>query len=142
MAMVMQVFRWTPVLLAVALLTQAALAGLALSGVGAALDLHMALGAATLAIAAVQAAAAVLLWRSRKVSPWAALAAAGFLVVVGLEAAAGAARIYGLHLPLGLALFAVAARMAVRARRLPARSSAPRPSAAGGSRSEVAATGH
>ena len=60
------VFRWVIAAQVMAVLLQALMAGLALSGSQAALRAHMALGGATLLIAAVQAIAAFLLTRNAR----------------------------------------------------------------------------
>jgi hypothetical protein len=115
------------------LLAQALLAGLALSGSAVALAAHMMVGGASLLIAVLQAGAAVLAWRSTKASAGRATASIGFLALVVLQMAAGRLQALVVHLPLGLAMFAASAWLAIQAwRPLPAPAPrSPRAGAAG-----------
>jgi|SRR5579872_2178440 len=114
--MLVKVFQAVLGLQAAVLLTQALLAGLALSGVNVALDAHRLTGAASLLVAIVQVAIVVLLWRARWAQRWLVAANVGFLLAEVAQAGAGYRHLWSLHLPLGAGMFGAAIAMALRAR--------------------------
>jgi hypothetical protein len=97
----------------VVLLTQALLAGLAISGSEAALVAHMAVGGTSLLISAVQVAAALLLRRSARIPRWLVAASIGFSVADAAQMAAGRLQLFALHFPLGVALFGASIGLAI-----------------------------
>jgi hypothetical protein len=103
------VFRATIALLPIALLVQALLAGLALSGNALALDGHMFVGGATLLVSAAQASASILLWRSARIPGWPVASSIGLVIAYAVQMIAGRLHLFGLHLPLGMALFGASA---------------------------------
>lgn len=86
-------------------LVQAALAGLFITGNVGFLDLHAANAQLLATLALVEAAAALLVWRSLKGPAWPFTAAMGLVVLVGAQMGLGAARMLGGHVPLALAVF-------------------------------------
>lgn len=108
-------FRLVIVAQAAALLPQALLAGLGLSGSEAALDAHMSFGGAILLLAAVQVLAALLLRRSARIPRWPVVASIGLLVADAVQMVAGRLQLFALHLPLGVALFGVSIGLAIYA---------------------------
>jgi hypothetical protein len=113
--LLLMVFRLVIATQAVALLAQALLAGLALSGSEAALATHMAVGGATLILSMVQLVAAFLLRRSGQIPGWPVAASIGFVVADAVQMAVGRLQIFALHLPLGVGLFGVAIGLAIYA---------------------------
>ena len=89
-----------------AVLGQALLAGLALSGDASALSAHMANGALGLVISLLQVLFAVPLRISNHLPRWALVASLGLLLSEGVQMASGRLHMFAVHLPLGLALFA------------------------------------
>jgi hypothetical protein len=100
---------------AAALLPQALLAGLGLSGSEAALDAHMSSGGAILLLSAVQVLAAFLLRRSSRIPRWPVVASIGLLVADAVQMVAGRLQLFALHLPLGVALFGASIALAIYA---------------------------
>ena len=93
---------------------QAVSAGLFLSGFAAAPRLH-AIGAVALQAGAfIQAVAATVLWRRRRVPAAVATASIVLLVMVFLQAGFGFRRLFWLHVPVGVGLFAGLMRQANR----------------------------
>ncbi|HSZ50738.1 MAG TPA: hypothetical protein VK801_04135 [Caulobacteraceae bacterium] len=113
--MLLMLFRGALALQVAALLAQPILAGLILIGDAFALSAHMAVGAASLILAAVQAGAGVLLARSGTAPRWLAAANVVFLIVEGLQMGAGRLGLLAIHLPLGVALFGAAVLMSAYA---------------------------
>ena len=91
------VFRWVIAAQVMAVLLQALMAGLALSGSQAALRAHMALGGATLLIAAVQAIAAFLLTRNARIPRPLVGANIAFLAADTVQMATGRLQLFALH---------------------------------------------
>jgi hypothetical protein len=85
--------------------TQAITAGLLMSGSVRALKLHALVGLALAGGAVVQAVAARVLWRQRRVSGRTAGAAIGLIALVALQIGLGYSRRYWLHVPIGVLLF-------------------------------------
>jgi hypothetical protein len=91
---------------ALALLAQATLAGLALSGRGTiALAAHMLVGGTIFVISAAQVVLVLLLWRVAQAPGWLIVVSAGVMAADGLQMASGRSQIFALHLPLGAGLF-------------------------------------
>lgn len=90
----------------IAVLGQALLAGLALSGNAGALSAHMANGALALVIALLQVLFAVPLKISNHLPGWALVASLGLSFGEVIQMASGRLHLFAVHLPLGLALFA------------------------------------
>jgi hypothetical protein len=88
----------------IAVLVQAALAGLALSGYGRALSAHMVNGALSLLISLLQVGFGVLL--KNQLPRWALRVSVVLLGGEGIQMASGRLQLFAVHLPLGLALFA------------------------------------
>lgn len=105
-------FRWVTAAQPAALLAQALLAGLALSGNATALDAHMAVGAATVILAVVQAALAFR-WQRAGAPRWPLAVSLGLLGADILQMASGRLQFFVLHLPLGVALFGSALTLAI-----------------------------
>jgi hypothetical protein len=100
-------FRIAATAQAIALFTQAVLAGLALSGNPIALTAHMLNGAATLLASGVQTGLAVILWRSRQLPRWAVIASVLLLTGHLSQMMSGRFQAFALHIPLGVGLFGV-----------------------------------
>jgi asparagine N-glycosylation enzyme membrane subunit Stt3 len=99
-----------------AVLAQAFLAGLALSGSQDALRAHTALGGVTLLLAAVQAVAAFLLRRNpRNARTSRRLVGASIAFFGCRQCTNGSGSLFALHLPLGVALFGAAVALAIYA---------------------------
>lgn len=93
---------------------QAVSAGFFLSGYAHALNVH-AIGAIGLQVGAViQAVAALVLWRRRRVPTWVAVVSVGLLVMAFLQVGLGYRRAYWLHVPIGVGLFGALTRQANR----------------------------
>lgn len=91
---------------ALALLAQAILAGLALSGRGTiALAAHMLVGGTIFVVSAAQLALVLLLWRVAEAPGWLVGVSAGVMAADGLQMASGRLQIFALHFPLGVGLF-------------------------------------
>src|SRR5713226_5739113 len=84
---------------------QALSAGLLMSGYARALTVHAILAVALEFGALIQAVAAVVLWRRRRVPPWVAGVGVGLFVIVLLQTGLGYRRSYWLHVPIGVGLF-------------------------------------
>lgn len=80
-------------------------AGLFMSGYGRALTVHAVVALALLVGALVQAVAAIVLWRRRRVPAWVAGVSLGLFVTVFLQNGFGYNRQYWLHVPIGVGLF-------------------------------------
>jgi hypothetical protein len=98
---------------AIALLAQATLAGLALSGRTSALLAHMFVGGAAFFISAVQVALVFLLWRLAHAPGWLIAASIGLTAAEGSQMASGRLQLFALHLPLGTALFGASIALAI-----------------------------
>src|SRR5262250_770996 len=109
------VFRFGVAAQAIALLAQALLAGLALSGSEAALAAHMPAGASTFLISAAQVVAVFLLRRSGQIPRWVVAASIGLLLAEGLQMLSGRLYVLALHLPLGAGLFGASIGLAISA---------------------------
>jgi hypothetical protein len=109
------VFRLVIAAQATALLPQALLAGLGLSGSEAARDAHMSLGGTILVVSAAQVIAALLLRRSVRISRWPVVASIGLSVADVVQMVAGRLQLFALHLPLGVALFGASIGLAIYA---------------------------
>lgn len=97
-------FRAAVIAQTLSVVSQAPLAGLALSGHSAALKAHMVFGGFAMLASAVQMACALPL--RNVLRHWMVLASAGLVIGEGLQMASGRLHLFALHLPLGLALFA------------------------------------
>ncbi|MGH7022009.1 MAG: hypothetical protein ACREEB_00310 [Caulobacteraceae bacterium] len=110
-----RVLRGVLVLQAAVLMAQALLAGLALAGGGGpALGAHMAGGGVSLLLAVVQVGLVLALWRQGRGPSWLVAASLVFLAADGMQAVAGRAHLFALHLPLGVALFGAAVGLSIR----------------------------
>jgi hypothetical protein len=109
------VFRLIIAAQATALLPQALLAGLGLSGSEAALDAHMSFGGAILVVSAAQVTVALLLRRSVGVSRWPVVASIGLSVADAVQMITGRLQLFALHLPVGVALFGASIGLAIYA---------------------------
>ena len=109
------VFRLVIAAQAAALLPQALLAGLGLSGSKAAVDAHMSFGGAILLLAAAQVIAAFLLRRSTRIPRWPVVASIGLSVADAVQMGAGRLQLFALHLPLSVALFGASIGLAIHA---------------------------
>ncbi|MEU2712086.1 hypothetical protein [Streptomyces sp. NPDC007205] len=99
--------RTTSLLFVLDTLLQAALAGLFITGDVGFLDLHAANAQVLAALVLVEAAAALLVWRSMRGPAWPFALTVGLLVLVGAQMGLGAARMLGGHIPLALGVFGV-----------------------------------
>ncbi|HEY2049817.1 MAG TPA: hypothetical protein VGH03_10770 [Caulobacteraceae bacterium] len=113
--MLVTLFRGALALQVIVVFAQALLAGVALSGDAFALGAHRVCGAASLIVAVVQVAAAILLVGLARAPRWLVPVNIGFLIAEGLQMAAGRLGLLGIHLPLGVALFGAAVAQAVYA---------------------------
>ena len=93
---------------------QALSAGFLMSGYAPALTLHAIVAVALQVGALVQAVAAVVAWRRRRVPPWVAGVSVGLFVMVFLQTGLGYRRSYWLHVPIGVGLFGGLTRQANR----------------------------
>jgi hypothetical protein len=105
-------FRWVTATQLATLLTQALLAGLALSGSATALSAHMGVAAAALVISFAQAALAFL-WRRAGAPGWPLAISLLLLVAEIPQMASGRWQLFVLHLPLGVALFGSTLALAI-----------------------------
>jgi heme A synthase len=85
---------------------QAISAGFFLSGYGRAVTIHANGGLALQVGAFIQAVAAVVLWRRRRVPGWVAGLSIGLFAIVFLQVGLGYTRRHWLHVPIGVGLFA------------------------------------
>jgi len=97
---------------------QALSAGFLLSGYGIALAIHADVALALQLGALVQAIAAVILWRRRRVPAWVAGASIGLFVIMFLQIGLGYSKRYWLHVPIGVGLFGGLIRQTARLRQL------------------------
>jgi hypothetical protein len=88
----------------IAVLGQALLAGLAISGDARALAAHMINGGLALLISGVQVVFGVLM--KSQLPRWALIASVALFLGEGIQMASGRLHLFAVHLPLGLALFA------------------------------------
>jgi asparagine N-glycosylation enzyme membrane subunit Stt3 len=89
----------------IAVLAQALLAGLALSGNASALAAHVSNGGLALLICLLQLVFALLLSRSNQRLRWLVVASAALFLGEGMQMASGRLHLFVLHLPLGVVLF-------------------------------------
>jgi hypothetical protein len=113
--MLLMLFRGALALQVAAFLAQSLLAGLILIGDAFAVSAHMAVGGASLILAAVQAGAAIQLARSGGAPRWLAAANVAFLIADGLQMGAGRLGLLAIHLPFGVTLFGSAVLMSAYA---------------------------
>jgi hypothetical protein len=103
---------------AVLVFVQAAAAGQFLAGNAAWLGVHEANAAIIQLVALVQLVVAILVWRPGRGPGWPALASLALLLAEELQMGFGYARLLGLHVPLGVAIFGLTVVMVVGTRRL------------------------
>jgi hypothetical protein len=84
---------------------QALSAGFLMSGYAPALKVHTIVAVALQFGALIQAVAAVVQWRRRRVPTWAAGVSIGLFVIVFLQVGFGFRRLYWLHVPIGVGIF-------------------------------------
>ena len=84
---------------------QALSAGLLMSGYAPALKAHALVAVALQFGALVQAVAAAVQWRRRRLPAWVAGVSIGLFVMVFLQAGFGYRRLYWLHVPIGVGIF-------------------------------------
>ena len=84
---------------------QALSAGFLMSGYAPALKAHAAVAVALQFGALIQAVAAVVQWRRRRVPAWVAGASIGLFVSIFLQVGFGYRRLYWLHVPIGVGIF-------------------------------------
>ena len=89
-------------------------AGFFLSGYDRAVTVHAVVAQALLLGALVQAVTAIILWRLRRVPAWVVRASLGLLVIVFLQNGLGYKKLYWLHVPIGVGIFAGLTRQASR----------------------------
>jgi hypothetical protein len=106
-------------LLAVAVFTQAVLAGLFLDGGDAWRAWHAVNGMLMLPLLAViQLGLAVLVWRRGRGPGWLAVASVGLLVALLVQSVLGMTSQVAAHIPLGVAIFSLTGALLVRTRAL------------------------
>ena len=93
---------------------QALSAGFLMSGYARALTVHTVVAVALQFSALIQAIAAVVLWRRRRVPTWVAGLSIGLLVIVFLQVGFGYRKLYWLHVPIGVGIFGGLTRQANR----------------------------
>ena len=124
MARAMPVVLW---LLAVAVFAQAVLAGLFLDGGDAWRGWHAVNGMLVLPLLAlIQVGLAVLLWRRGHAPGWLAVASLGLLLALLAQSLLGMTSQVAVHVPLGVAIFALAGTLLVRTRALTRPATGPR----------------
>jgi hypothetical protein len=84
---------------------QALSAGFLMSGYAPAVKAHAIVAVALLFGALIQAVAAVVQWRRRRVPAWVAGVSIGLFVIVLLQVGFGYRRLYWLHVPIGVGIF-------------------------------------
>ena len=84
---------------------QALSAGFLMSGYAPALKVHAIVAVALQFGAFIQAVAAVVQWRRRRVPAWVAGASIGLFVSIFLQVGFGYRRLYWLHVPIGVGIF-------------------------------------
>jgi hypothetical protein len=99
-------------------LAQAAFAGQFIAGDAAWVRVHEANAGIIHLVALVQLVVAVLVWRPGRGPGWPALASLALLLAEEFQMGFGYARMLGLHVPLGVAIFGLTVAMAVGTRRL------------------------
>jgi hypothetical protein len=100
------------------ILAQAAFAGQFLAGDGAWVRVHEANAGIIQMVALFQLVLAILVWRPGRGPGWPALASLVLLLAEELQMGFGYARILGLHVPLGVAIFGGTIALLVGTRRL------------------------
>jgi hypothetical protein len=93
---------------------QAVSAGFLLSGYPPAITIHAVVAVALEFGALIQAAAAVVLWRQRRVPAWMAGLSIGLFVIVLLQVGLGHRKQFWLHVPIGVAIFGWLTRQVTR----------------------------
>ena len=93
---------------------QALSAGFFMSGYARALTVHAIVAVALQLGALIQAVAAIVLWRRRRVPPWMAGVSLGLFIIVFLQVGFGYQRWYWLHVPIGVGIFGGLMRQANR----------------------------
>lgn len=93
---------------------QALSAGLLLSGYEGAATMHSIGARALLLGVLIQAVAAVVLWRRRRIPVWVAGVSIGLLLTVFLEVGLGYKRLYWLHVPIGVGIFGWLMRLTIK----------------------------
>jgi hypothetical protein len=89
-------------------------AGFFLSGYDRAVTVHAVVAQALLFGALIQAVTAIILWRLRRVPAWVVRASLGLLVIVFFQNGLGYKKLYWLHVPIGVGIFAAQTRLASR----------------------------
>ena len=97
--------RWLMVINLAFVALQALSAGFLLSGYAPALKVHAIVAVALQFGALIQAVAAVVQWRRRRVPAWVAGVSIGLFVIVFLQVGFGYRRLYWLHVPIGVGIF-------------------------------------
>jgi hypothetical protein len=93
---------------------QALSAGFLMSGYAPALKVHAIVAVALQFGALIQAVAAVVQWRRRRVPAWVAGVSIGLFVMVFLQVGFGYRRLYWLHVPMGVGIFGALTRQVNR----------------------------
>jgi hypothetical protein len=93
---------------------QALSAGFLMSGYAPALKVHAIVAVALQFGALVQAVAAVVQWRRRRVPAWVPAVSIGLFVIVFLQVGFGHRRLYWLHVPIGVGIFGALTRQVNR----------------------------
>ncbi len=114
-----KLIRWLVALNLGLVALQAVSAGLLMSGYARALTAHRIAAVALQCGALIQALAAVVLWRRRRVPASVAGVGIGLLVIVFLQTGLGYRRSYWLHVPIGVGIFGGLTRHASRRDTLP-----------------------
>jgi hypothetical protein len=97
--------RWLVVINLGFVALQALSAGFLMSGYARALKVHSIVAVALQFGVLIQAVAAVVQWRRRRVPAWVAGVSIGLFVSVLLQVGFGYARLYWLHVPIGVGIF-------------------------------------
>jgi succinate-acetate transporter protein len=100
-----RLIRWLVVINLGLVALQALSAGFLMSGYVRALTVHALVAVALQFGALVQAVAAVLAWRRRRVPRWVAGVSIGLFVMVFLQTGLGYRRSYWLHVPIGVGIY-------------------------------------
>jgi hypothetical protein len=93
---------------------QALSAGFLMSGYAPALKVHAIVAVALQFGALIQAVAAVVQWRRRRVPAWVAGVSIGLFVIVLLQVGFGYRGLYWLHVPIGVGIFGGLTRQVTR----------------------------
>ena len=109
-----RLIRWLLVINLGLVALQAISAGFFLSGYGWAVAIHADGGLALQVGAFIQAVAAVVLWRRRRLPGWVAGLSVGLFAIVFLQVGLGYTRRHWLHVPVGVGLFGGLLRQANR----------------------------